>query len=54
VTQTTATEPGKWHERIMFVVLAFLIWPFLATAFVGTYGFCFWIYFLVNGPPGPR
>jgi len=51
--QATATEPRKWREAIMFVVLAILIWPLIATAFVGTYGLVFWCYFMFAGPPGP-
>ena len=50
----TGTIPTKWHERIMFAVLAVLIWPFIATAVVGAYGFTWWIYFLLNGPPVAR
>lgn len=54
VMQTSTAAQGKWHERITFFALAFLIWPFIATGFVGAYGFAFWIYFLLAGPPGPR
>ncbi len=38
----------------MFLVLSVLIWPVIASAFVGAYGLAFWIYFILEGPPGPR
>ncbi len=50
----TAAQSRKWRETVMFFVLAVLIWPFLASAFVGAYGLAFWIWFRLNGPPGPR
>lgn len=37
----------------MFLVLAFAIWPILAVAVVGGYGFAVWIYQMIMGPPGP-
>jgi nitrate reductase NapE len=52
--QTTAAEPTKCRESITFIGLAVLIWPILASAFVGAYGFAFWIYFMLAGPPGPQ
>jgi nitrate reductase NapE component len=36
----------------MFLVLSVLIWPIIACAFVGTYGLGWWIYFILEGPPG--
>jgi nitrate reductase NapE len=52
--QTAAAEPRKWREVLMFAILSVMIWPFIATAFVGAYGLAFWIYFMLAGPPGPR
>jgi nitrate reductase NapE len=52
--QVTAAVPGKLREATMFVVVAFLIWPIIAAAFVGAYGLGFWVYFLLSGPPGAR
>lgn len=49
-----AAEPRKWREALMFIVLAVLIWPVIASAFVGAYGLTFWIYFMLAGPPGTR
>jgi nitrate reductase NapE len=36
-----------------FLVLAVLIWPVVAVAVVGGYGFSVWMYQIVVGPPGP-
>jgi nitrate reductase NapE len=49
-----SATPGKWREATMFVVVAFLIWPIIASTFVGAYGLAFWVYFLLSGPPGAR
>ena len=37
----------------MFLLLAFVIWPFVAIAVVGGYGFIVWMYQTIAGPPGP-
>jgi len=48
------TKPSsKLQELLVFLTLAVFIWPFVAMAIVGSYGFAFWIYFLTAGPPGP-
>jgi nitrate reductase NapE len=52
--QAAAEEPRRWREALMFLVLSVLIWPVIASAFVGAYGLAFWIYFILEGPPGPR
>lgn len=44
---------GKRGEQAVFAVLAVLIWPFIAVAVVGGYGFLVWMYQLLTGPPGP-
>ena len=41
------------QELFMFALLAILIWPFIAVAVVGGYGFIVWMWQLVVGPPGP-
>lgn len=41
------------RELMMFFFLAFVIWPFVAVAVVGGYGFMVWMYQLIAGPPGP-
>jgi periplasmic nitrate reductase NapE len=43
----------KRQELFAFVVLAVLIWPVVAVAIVGGYGFSVWMYQIVAGPPGP-
>jgi len=45
--------PSRREELFMFVLLAVLIWPVLAVAVVGGYGFVVWMSQLVFGPPGP-
>jgi nitrate reductase NapE len=44
---------GKRGEQLVFLLLAVLIWPFVAVAVVGGYGFLVWMYQLLAGPPGP-
>jgi periplasmic nitrate reductase NapE len=41
------------REGWLFLLLAVVIWPFIAVAFVGTFGFIVWIYQMLTGPPGP-
>ena len=41
------------EELFAFVVLAVLIWPVIAVAVVGGYGFLVWMYQIIFGPPGP-
>lgn len=43
----------KRRELLMFVFLAIVIWPFIAVAVVGGFGFLVWMYQLIAGPPGP-
>ena len=50
--QGTVIETPKWREGLAFIVLAVVIWPVIAAAFVGAYGLAFWIYFMLSGPPG--
>lgn len=41
------------RELWMFFILAIAVWPVLAVAAVGGYGFIVWMYQLIAGPPGP-
>jgi nitrate reductase NapE len=41
------------RELLAFIILAIVIWPFLAVAVVGGYGFVVWMSQLIFGPPGP-
>ena len=53
-TGAAASDPGaKKREILIFLLLAFVIWPFVAVAFVGGYGFIVWMYQMIAGPPGP-
>jgi periplasmic nitrate reductase NapE len=45
--------PSRRQELFMFALLAILIWPVIAVAVVGGYGFLVLIWQLVFGPPGP-
>jgi periplasmic nitrate reductase NapE len=45
--------PSRRQELFMFVLLAILIWPVIAVAVVGGYGFAVWMWQLIFGPPGP-
>jgi nitrate reductase NapE len=45
--------PSRRQELFMFALLAVLIWPVIAVAVVGGYGFLVWMWQLVFGPPGP-
>ena len=44
---------ARRRELLAFLVLAFGIWPVVAVAVVGGYGFLVWMYQIVVGPPGP-
>ena len=41
------------QEFLAFLVLAFGIWPIVAVAVVGGFGFLVWMWQIVFGPPGP-
>ena len=42
------------RELLVFLALAFGIWPVVAVGVVGGYGFLVWMYQIVFGPPGPQ
>jgi nitrate reductase NapE len=44
---------GRRSELAVFLILAVLIWPFIAVAVVGGYGFLVWMWQIMVGPPGP-
>ncbi|MBS9403837.1 periplasmic nitrate reductase, NapE protein [Halomonas sp. TRM85114] len=50
---TPSTPPRKSQELKLFVFLAAVLFPLLAVAVVGGYGFAVWIYQIFAGPPGP-
>jgi len=52
--QSQTAEPRtKRREALTFLVLAVLIWPFIAVGVVAGWGFIVWMYYLFTGPPGP-
>ncbi len=48
-----ATNPQRSRELFVFLLLAVLIWPFIAVGVVAGWGFVVWMYYLFTGPPGP-
>ena len=44
---------SRKREILLFLILAVLIWPFIAVGIVGAWGFLVWMSQLVTGPPGP-
>jgi nitrate reductase NapE len=44
---------SRLHEVLLFLLLAFAIWPILSVGFVAAYGFLIWFYQMFAGPPGP-
>lgn len=50
---TTAPEVRRKQELRLFLFIAILLFPILAIAVVGGYGFAVWMYQLFVGPPGP-
>jgi nitrate reductase NapE len=54
-TTLAVLPPAKTRSRelVAFLILAFGIWPVVAVAVVGGYGFLVWMYQIVFGPPGP-
>lgn len=44
---------GKRQEFKLFLFIVVLLFPILAVALVGSYGFGVWMYQMVVGPPGP-
>ncbi|MFY0991740.1 periplasmic nitrate reductase, NapE protein [Halomonas sp. C05BenzN] len=50
---TAAPEVRRKQEFRLFLFIAVLLFPILAIAVVGGYGFAVWMYQLFVGPPGP-
>lgn len=46
-------KPQRPWELFVFLLLAVLIWPFIAVGVVAGWGFLVWMYYLFTGPPGP-
>ena len=44
---------ARRREVMLFLLLAVVIWPFIAVGVVAGWGFLVWMYYLFTGPPGP-
>lgn len=51
--QTGGEPERRRSERLLFFLLAVVIWPFIAVGVVAGWGFVVWMYYLFTGPPGP-
>jgi len=49
----TSPETGRKQELRLFLFLVILLFPILAVAIVGGYGFLVWMFQVFAGPPGP-
>jgi nitrate reductase NapE len=47
------TRSQRSRELLVFLLLAVLIWPFIAVGVVAGWGFMVWMFYLFTGPPGP-
>jgi nitrate reductase NapE len=47
------SRPSRRAEFLIFLALALGVWPFMAVAIVGGYGFLVWMLQILFGPPGP-
>lgn len=50
--ETTAGQPGKRRELLLFLFITVVLFPVLSVMVVGGYGFAVWIWQMFNGPPG--
>ena len=46
-----AAKSRRSRELLVFLLLAVLIWPFIAVGVVAGWGFVVWMYYLFTGPP---
>lgn len=51
--QNVSPDDRKRHEFRLFVFLIVFLFPILAVAVVGSYGFMIWMSQVLMGPPGP-
>lgn len=49
----TVDRARRRTEQVLFVILAVVIWPFIAVGVVAGWGFLVWMYYSLTGPPGP-
>jgi nitrate reductase NapE len=46
-------QRSRRQELIVFLLLTVVLFPVLAVAVVGGWGFVVWMYQMIAGPPGP-
>ena len=46
-------KSARKRELLLFFILAIAVWPIIAVALVGGFGFILWMYQIITGPPGP-
>lgn len=46
-------KAARKRELLLFFILAVGVWPIIAVAIVGGFGFILWMYQIIAGPPGP-
>lgn len=47
------TPASRRSELLVFLLVTAVLFPLLAVAVVGGYGFLVWMYQIIAGPPGP-
>lgn len=52
-TPTPPDTHRRRDERRLFIFLVVFLFPILAVAIVGGYGFVVWMSHILTGPPGP-
>ena len=52
-SENTDVPERKRAERRLFIFLVVFLFPILAVAVVGGYGFIVWMTQIILGPPGP-
>lgn len=52
-SENTDLPERKRSERRLFIFLVVFLFPILAVAVVGGYGFLVWMTQIILGPPGP-
>jgi len=52
-TITTTARRVLAAVSLLFLLLAVVIWPFIAVGVVAGWGFLVWFYYMFTGPPGP-
>lgn len=51
--EDSSSATRKQQELRLFIFLIVFLFPILAVAVVGAYGFTIWMSHIIMGPPGP-